>query len=102
MKKLQNTEDIINAIQSNLSKGTTNIRVFPQAVSSGTVSKTAARKVQASIDKEAIDTSTGFDKTASIEKTANFEMGNVNTMFYSPRLTPDTWYLPRSRKMLLK
>lgn len=101
MKKLNNTEDIISAIQSNFSKNT-NMRVFPQRVSAKSVSKTASRKVEASIDKEAIDTETGFDKTASIDKTASFEMGNVNTLFYSPRLTPDTWYLPRSRKMLLK
>lgn len=101
MEKLKNTEDIINAIQKSLSKST-NMRVFPQNVSTRSVSKTAARKVEANIDKEAIDTETGFDKTASIGKTASFEMGNVNTLFYSPRLTPDTWYLPRSRKMLLK
>lgn len=101
MKKLKNTEDIINAIQSSLSKST-NMRVFPQTKSSSAMSKSASRKVEASIDKEAIDMETGFDKTASIDKTASFEMGNVNTMFYSPRLTPDTWYLPRSRKMLLK
>jgi hypothetical protein len=29
-------------------------------------------------------------------------MDSVATQFYSPRLTPDTWYLPRTRKMLLK
>ena len=101
MKKLKNTEDIINAIQNSLSKST-NMRVFPQARPNNSMSKSASRKVEASVDKEAIDTETGFDKTASIDKTASFEMGNVNTMFYSPRLTPDTWYLPRSRKMLLK
>lgn len=101
MKKLNNTEDIINAIQRSLSKDT-NIRVFAQQSESEGISKTSSRKVQATITKDSIDAETGFDKTASIQKTANFEMGNVNTMFYSPRLTPDTWYLPRSRKMLLK
>lgn len=101
MKKLNNTEDIINAIQKSLSKDT-NIRVFAQQSESEGISKTSSRKVQATITKDSIDAETGFDKTASIQKTANFEMGNVNTMFYSPRLTPDTWYLPRSRKMLLK
>ena len=101
MKKLNSTEDIINAIQKSLSKDT-NIRVFAQQSESEGISKTSSRKVQATITKDSIDAETGFDKTASIQKTANFEMGNVNTMFYSPRLTPDTWYLPRSRKMLLK
>lgn len=101
MKKLNNTKAIISAIQKNLSKDT-NIRVFAQGSQSGSVSKTASRKAQANVSKDSIDMQTGFDKTASIQKTASFEMGNVNTMFYSPRLTPDTWYLPRSRKMLLK
>lgn len=101
MKKLNNTEDIINAIQRNFSKDT-NIRVFAQSSEDSGIAKTSSRKVQATITKDSIDAETGFDKTASIQKTASFEMGNVNTMFYSPRLTPDTWYLPRSRKMLLK
>jgi len=101
MKKLNNTKAIISAIQKNLSKDT-NIRVFAQGSQSGSVSKTASRKAQANVSKDSIDMQTGFDKTASIQKTASYEMGNVNTMFYSPRLTPDTWYLPRSRKMLLK
>lgn len=101
MKKLNNTKAIISAIQKNLSKDT-NIRVFAQGSQSDSVSKTASRKAQANVSKDSIDMQTGFDKTAGIQKTASFEMGNVNTMFYSPRLTPDTWYLPRSRKMLLK
>lgn len=44
-----------------------------------------------------------FEKDAGISKTANTgETGMVPNQFYSPRLTPDTWYLPRTRKMLLK
>lgn len=100
MKKLTSKKAIVNAIQSSFSK-TGNMRVFPQEEEKIAFKKNA-NKTNATIDKEAIDKETGFDKTASIQKTANFEMGNVNTMFYSPRLTPDTWYLPRSRKMLLK
>lgn len=99
MKKLTSKKAIVNAIQSSFSK-TGNMRVFPQEEETVKMKKSASKTVV--FDKEAIDKQTGFDKTASIQKTANFEMGNVNTMFYSPRLTPDTWYLPRSRKMLLK
>lgn len=38
----------------------------------------------------------GFSKTAAGD--SDF----AQTMFYSPRLTPETWFMPRSRKMLLR
>ena len=39
----------------------------------------------------------GIDKKAD-----GASMDFAATQFYSPRMTPDTWYLPRTRKMLLK
>lgn len=114
MEKINNPEDIIKQIQKSF-RNSTPMSVFPPKYFEEAgieIEKTAnvsdTQTTGGTINKQAgkeygsIDSDTGFDKTASVEKTANFEMGNVNTMFYSPRLTPDTWYLPRSRKMLLK
>lgn len=114
MEKINNPEDIIKQIQKSF-RNSTPMSVFPPKYFEEAgieIEKTAnvsdTQTTGGTINKQAgkeygnIDADTGFDKTASVEKTANFEMGNVNTMFYSPRLTPDTWYLPRSRKMLLK
>lgn len=42
-----------------------------------------------------------ISKKASINKEA-FGQDFAQTQFYSPRLTQDTWYLPRTRKMLLR
>jgi hypothetical protein len=43
-----------------------------------------------------------LNKTASIDKESSYDVQYAQSQFYSPRLTPDTWYLPRTRKMLLK
>lgn len=46
--------------------------------------------------------SKGIDKIASIQKEASYDMDFAQTQFYSPRLTAETWYMPKSRKMLLR
>lgn len=48
------------------------------------------------------DKETTTSKTASIDKEAGYNVEFAQSQFYSPRLTPDTWYMPRTRKMLLK
>lgn len=42
------------------------------------------------------------DGDPSLEKKGAVTTDFVDTQFYSPRLTPDTWWLPRTRKMLLR
>jgi len=66
--------------------------------------KTAKSTVGNNIKLNISEDIKSIQKVAAITKKA---MGGPNVMnaatqFYSPRLTPDTWYLPRSRKMLLK
>lgn len=59
--------------------------------------------------KSALSVRTGdkFDnsvmtKEASLSKEAASTTEFAETTFYSPRLTPETWFLPRTRKMMLK
>src|SRR5579863_7324785 len=46
----------------------------------------------------------GFNKTASLDKTAGGEYSTtqVQSFFYSPELTSDSWVLPKSRQEILK
>lgn len=46
----------------------------------------------------------GFDKTASLNKNASGEYSTtqVQSFFYSPELTSDSWVLPKSRQEILK
>lgn len=46
--------------------------------------------------------SIGMDKSASLNKTGEYQVTQTNSFFYSPELTSESWLLPKSRQEILK